>query len=29
MPEEGFVEEKGELGNRSLVEMIGARKGQK
>jgi len=29
MPEEGFIEEKGDLGNRSLVKMIGAQKGQK
>jgi len=29
MPEEGFVEEEGGLGNGSLVEMIGTRKGQK
>jgi len=29
MPEEGFVEEKGNLGNRSLVEMIGTQEGQK
>ncbi len=29
MPEEGFVEEEGGLGNGYLVKMIGARKGPK